>query len=138
MFFKSFRRKQQPENKLTPAEIDRNDKWNKMWELWSEGNIESPYNELMSYHGEVNNGGHYQFFSNTDNIEDTESVVEILCGILPADLKNNLKKAYKAYVNLENDRDVVCSEQNIENCDNIFYEKEDVIVKMLENYSKQF
>ncbi len=24
-------------------------KWNKMWELWTEENVESPYSELMTY-----------------------------------------------------------------------------------------
>lgn len=138
MFFKFLRRKQQPENKLTTDDIERNNKWNKMWELWSEGKIESPFNELMSYHGEVNNGGHYQFFSNTDNIENSEAVVETLISILPEDLGCNLEKAYRAYINLENGTDIDRSEQDMKKCDNIFYENEDSIIKMLENYSEQF
>lgn len=116
-----------------PTEID---KWNKMWSLWADGKIESSYNELMNYYSEVNNGGHYQFFSNTDNIENSETAVKILSSILPEKLKINLEKAYRAYINLENDIDV--SEQDIEKCDNIFFENEDVIIKLLEKYSEQF
>ena len=36
-------------------------KWNKMWELWVEGKVESPYAELMTYQSEINNGGHGQY-----------------------------------------------------------------------------
>lgn len=138
MLFKFFKRKQQPENKLTSDEIESNNKWNKMWELWADGKVESPYNELMSYHGEVNNGGHYQFFSNTDNIGNSETVVETLSSVLSEDLKINLKKAYTAYINLEKDIDIDHYEQIMKKCDNIFYENENVIIKMLETYSKQF
>lgn len=45
-------------------------KWNKMWELWSEGKIASPYAELMTYQSEVNNGGHNQYFTNVENTSD--------------------------------------------------------------------
>ena len=30
-------------------------KWNKMWELWTEGKVKSPYFELMTYQSEINN-----------------------------------------------------------------------------------
>ncbi len=123
---------------FAPVEIDPNDKWNKMWSLWAEGKIESPYYELMSYHSEINNGGHYQFFSNTDNIENSETVVETLCGILNENLKFSLQKAYKAYLNLENGINIDQSERDIKKSDEIFFENEDAIIKMLENYSKQF
>lgn len=138
MLFKFSGRKKQSKNKLSPDKIECNNKWNKMWALWAEGKIESPYNELMSYHGEVNNGGHYQFFSNADNIENSDTVVEMLSSILSEDLKHNLKMAYRAYINLENNIDIDSSEQDIEKCDNIFYENEDKIIKMLESYSEQF
>lgn len=138
MLFSFFRRKKQTGNKSTSVETESNGKWNKMWTLWADGKIESPYNELMSYHSDVNNGGHYQFFSNTDNIENSEDVVEILCDILPLELKENLKKAYGAYINLENDMDVDNSERIIEECDSIFFENEDTVIKMFQNYSEQF
>lgn len=47
-------------------------KWNKMWDLWSEGEIDSPYSELTTYHGEVNNGGHSQYFDNTETGGDLQ------------------------------------------------------------------
>lgn len=45
---------------------DEQKKWNKMWDLWVEERIESPYAELMTYQSEVNNGGHDQYFSNLE------------------------------------------------------------------------
>ncbi len=71
-FFKSKKKKNQEPvvRKLTNDEL----KWNKMWELWTEEKIPSPYNELMTYNSEVNNGGHAQFFDNIENREDIEDV----------------------------------------------------------------
>ena len=43
---------------------DKNSKWNAMWEMWDAGEIESPYNELLTYDSEIQNGGHLQFFLN--------------------------------------------------------------------------
>ncbi len=45
-------------------------KWNKMWELWTEEKVASPYAELMTYQSEINNGGHDQYFSNVENTGD--------------------------------------------------------------------
>jgi len=42
--------------------------WNKMWELWSDEQVSSPYAELMTYQSEVENGGHDQFFYNSTGI----------------------------------------------------------------------
>ena len=44
--------------------------WNKMWNLWTEDKIESPYKELMTYQSEVNNGGHSQYFCNIESNND--------------------------------------------------------------------
>ena len=43
---------------------DGNDKWNAMWELWEQGEIPSPYNEMLTYDSEMQSGGHLQFFIN--------------------------------------------------------------------------
>ena len=42
-------------------------RWNKMWDLWADGELDSPYASLMTYQSEVNNGGHDQYFFNTAN-----------------------------------------------------------------------
>ncbi len=54
--------------KLTEKQL----KWNKMWELWTEGQVDSPYAELMTYQSEVNNGGHLQYFDNVSSTSDLQ------------------------------------------------------------------
>lgn len=39
-------------------------KLNALWDSWAKGKVESPYQELMTYESEVNNGGHDQYFFN--------------------------------------------------------------------------
>ncbi len=41
---------------------DDQKKEEKMWALWEEDLVESPYAELMTYQSEINNGGHSQYF----------------------------------------------------------------------------
>ena len=50
-------------------------KWNKMWELWAEEKVASPYSELMTYQSEINNGGHSQYFTNIKNVSDIQKEV---------------------------------------------------------------
>ena len=77
MFLDLFRRKKNKD--ITVEALSEKDKkWNRMWDLWAEGEIESPYNELMTYQSEVNNGGHHQYFLNTENNGDICKDIEIL------------------------------------------------------------
>ena len=110
-------------------------KWNKMWELWADGQADSPYCELMNYQGEVNNGGHYQYFDNTQNTGDLQKEMSVLETILPETLKLNLQRAYRAYLLLEENCDDDQAEEIMEQCDNMFYEKEDYINLALQNYA---
>ena len=32
---------------------DEQKKWNKMWDLWASGQVDSPYAELMTYRSEI-------------------------------------------------------------------------------------
>ena len=110
-------------------------KWNKMWELWAAGQAESPYAELMTYEGEINNGGHDQYFTNVENTGDLQKELSVLKTILPAKLKNNLQKAYKAYLVLEENEDDEKAEEIIEQCDDVFYENEEEIGRILKEYA---
>ena len=66
MFFDIFKRNKKHSDRS--EEMTQSDlKWNKMWEMWSNGNVDSPYDELMNYHSEVYNGGHYQYFDNVSS-----------------------------------------------------------------------
>ena len=114
---------------------DEQKKWNKMWELWTEGEADSPYAELMTYQSEVNNGGHDQYFFNVGNTGDLQKEMSALETVLSAKLKNNLQKAYKAYLVLEEKEDDEKAEEIMEQCDDVFYENEEEINHILEEYS---
>ena len=114
---------------------DEQKKWNKMWELWAEGEADSPYAELMTYQSEINNGGHDQYFFNVGNTGDLQKEMSVLESVLSAKLKNNLQKAYKAYLVLEEKEDDEKAEEIMEECDDVFYENEEEINHILEQYS---
>ena len=82
MIFDLFRRKKEKAAQEIPL-TEEEKKWNKMWDLWAEGEIESPYNELMTYQSEVNNGGHDQYFVNTSDNADMGNELSALYKILP-------------------------------------------------------
>ena len=134
-FFDIFKRKTNKQNKVTefPPEYL---KWNRMWDLWVNGEIESPYNELMEYSSGVNNGGHHCHLDNVNGNQDLAKYVEQLMLILDEPLKTNIKNAFNAY--MENPDDV--SDENVavlENCDNVFYQHEDLINRLLQDRANQ-
>lgn len=114
---------------------DEQKKWNKMWELWTEGQVDSPYAELMTYQSEINNGGHDQYFLNVENTGDLQKEMSVLETVLSPKLKNNLQKAYKAYLVLEEKEDDEKAEEIMEECDDVFYENEEEINHILEQYA---
>lgn len=117
---------------LSEAEL----KFNKMWDLWAEGNIPSPYADLMTYQSEVNNGGHAQFFDNVASTGHLHAVMKELKKIVPFDIKLSLVEAYNAYK--VNGDDAEENESFFDHADEVFYEKEELINKILEDYSKKF
>ena len=111
-------------------------KWNKMWDLWAEEKVEPPYAHLMTYQSEINNGEHDQYFTNLEGVGDLENEISVLETILPIIHKNNLLKAYKAYLVLK-DKEDEREEGLLEQCDEVFYENEMEINRILEEYSKK-
>ena len=109
-------------------------KWNKMWELWTEEKTESPYAELMTYQSEINNGGHSQYFCNVENVSDLKKEMSALEEILTPLLRENLQKAYKAHLILEEKEDEE-AEEILDQCDNVFYENEEQINHILQEYA---
>ena len=109
-------------------------KWNKMWDLWAEEKISSPYAELMTYDNEINNGGHLQFFDNVSNTSDLPQTISALCTILNGLLKQNLETAYNAYLEYKEKEDML--DEILDECDNVFYENEDQIESILKEYAK--
>ena len=110
-------------------------KWNKMWELWTEEKTKSPYTELMTYQSEINNGGHSQYFCNVDNVSDLKKEMSALEEILTPLLKENLQKAYEADLILEEKEDDEKAEEVLEQCDDVFYENEEQINRILQEYA---
>lgn len=136
MFFDLFiRKKNKAIVEETLSEADK--KWNRMWNLWADGEIESPYNELMTYQSEVNNGGHHQYFLNTENNGDVRKDIEASCTILPGVLTDNIQVAFKAYIELKQDKNIEANEEILENCDDVFGENEEMINSILESYCAQ-
>lgn len=131
--FDIFKKKNKTEVKLTIEE----QKFNKMWKLWVQEKIETPYAELMTYQSEVNNGGHDQYFFNINNIGMLEKEVSGVEKILPPELKVNFKKAYDAFLVLEEKEDDEKAQEILEECDDVFWENEDKINQLLEEYSKR-
>ncbi len=112
-------------------------KWNKMWELWTEGVAESPYAELMTYQSEINNGGHGQYFCNVENNDDLSKEISALEIILSDKLVSNLHMAYKAHLILEENEEDEKSEEVIEQCDDVFFANEEEINSKLEVYANK-
>ena len=119
--------------KLTEEQL----RWNKMWDLWVEGKVDSPFAELMEYQSQVNNGGHDQYFTNVENTGDLQKEMSALEQILSEKLNSNLKRAYKAYLVLEENEDDEKSEETLEQCDDVFYENEEEINYALEEYASK-
>ena len=110
-------------------------KWNKMWDMWVEGQVDSPYAELMTYQSEINNGGHDQYFTNVENTGDLQKELMVLRNVLSPKLNENLKKAYEAYVILEEKDEDEQAEEALSQCDDVFYENEDEVNCILEEYA---
>ena len=116
---------------------DEQKKWNKMWELWTEGRADSPYQELMSYQSEVNNGGHDQYFFNIENTDDLRKELSILETVLPEKLQKNLRDAYSAYLVLAHKESDETAQAILEQCDDTFYKNEEEINCMLKEYAAE-
>lgn len=75
--------------------------WNKIWELWSNFELDNPVKDLMTYISEINNGGHLQFFENLENNEeDITIVLNNIKSFLPNELIENLDNAYSTHKSL--------------------------------------
>jgi len=117
--------------KLTEAE----EKWNRMWQLWAEGQAAAPYAQLMNYEAEVNNGGHSQYFFNTANCGDLKAETQVLLSVLPEPLRSNLQRCYEAFSGQED----ICDDENdalFEECDDFFYVHERLLMELLEDYAR--
>ena len=108
----------------------------RMWELWMEKKAASPYAELMTYQSEVGNGGHDQYFFNVSNAGgDLKKEMSALESVLSETLKDNLHKAYEAYLILEEKEEDEAAENILSQCDDVLYENEQEINQALAKYA---
>ena len=133
--FDIFKKKSASAKKSESEMPQESENWNKMWELWENERAEAPYQELMTYQSEINNGGHSQFFLNVDNTGDVDSIVTVLLSVLSGALSRNLEKAYAAYKKY-NEADEDKMDEILEKCDDVFYENESDINEILGKYSQ--
>ena len=137
LFAKLFKKKYQ----LTEEEL----KWNKMWDLWFEGELEQPISSLLTYDSEIQNGGHLQFFCNLEEDEEIElrDVLKQLKKILPEEFYVNLEKAYTEYKKLNFNPETseeyceVAVEDPLVEYDNFYYEHEETIQNILKEYASK-
>lgn len=125
--FDLFKRKK--ETLTTEEKLDR------MWELWEIGGLKDPCAKLMTYESEVNNGGHSQYFYNIANCGDLAAEVEAVLSMLPEPLRENLNRGYTAFAAQED----ICDDDNeelFEECDDVFYEHEQLLIDILYESAK--
>ncbi len=109
--------------------------WNAMWDLWAQGKATSPYAELMTYQSEVENGGHDQYFVNIENTSGLQKEMSVFETVLPSDFKDNLTKAYEAYLILQGNEEDENAQNTLEQCDNWFYGNDEKFHLLLQMYA---
>ena len=112
-------------------------KLNKMWDLWAINKLDLPCAKLMKYESEVNNGGHSQYFYNVANCGDLAVEVEAVLSMLPEPLRENLARGYAAFSEQDDISDDV-NDELFEECDDVFYEHEQLIIDIIYETAKNF
>ncbi len=107
-----------------------------LWEMWRLEKVKEPYNTLMTYDNEMNNGGHTRFFLNIAYWGSVEKAVDNICENLPNVLKENLRTAYSHYLVLIDEENEE-TEKKIYECDKVFYDNENLLTDMFQNYANE-
>ena len=123
--------------KKKKATLTTDQKLDKMWDLWADNKLELPCAKLMKYESEVNNGGHSQYFFNIANSADLAAEVEAVLSMLPEPLRENLARGYTAFSAQDDISDVV-NDEIFEECDDVFYEHEQLIIDIIYEAAKNF
>jgi hypothetical protein len=112
-------------------------KLDKMWDLWAVDKLDLPCAKLMKYESEVNNGGHSQYFYNVANCGDLAVEVEAVLFMLPEPLRENLARGYAAFSEQDDISDDV-NDELFEECDDVFYKHEQLIIDIIYEAAKSF
>ena len=123
--------------KKKKATLTTDQKLDKMWDLWADNKLELPCAKLMKYESEVNNGGHSQYFFNVANCGDLAAEVEAVLSMLPEPLRENLARGYAAFSAQDDISDDV-NDEIFEECDDVFYEHEQLIIDIIYEAAKNF
>ena len=123
--------------KKKKAALTTDQKLNKMWDLWAINKLDLPCAKLMKYESEVNNGGHSQYFYNVANCGDLAVEVEAVLSMLPEPLRENLARGYAAFSEQDDISDDV-NDELFEECDDVFYEHEQLIIDLIYEAAKNF
>ena len=111
-------------------------KWNKMWTLWMNDKLESPYQEILTYENEVRNGSHLHYFNWIQGQEDFEKIIDVVSLNLEGTvLEPIFNKAYAAYKELDQNEEE--ANQILQFCDDAFAETADDIEKFLETIASK-
>ena len=119
------------------AALTTDQKLDKMWDLWAINKQDLPCAKLMKYESEVNNGGHSQYFYNVANCGDLAAEVEAVLSMLPEPLRENLARGYAAFSEQDDISDDV-NDELFEECDDVFYEHEQLIIDIIYETAKNF
>lgn len=102
---------------------EQNDKWNRLWDLYSQNKLKRNHYILCDYYSGVNGEGHFGFFfNNEDNLKE---YINVLKKILSNKMKEYLIKAYDLYLN----------DEEYTEADEYFFEHEYEIIDLLQDYS---
>ena len=123
--------------KKKKAALTTDQKLDKMWDLWAINKLDLPCAKLMKYESEVNNGGHSQYFFNVANCGDLAVEVEAVLSMLPEPLRENLARGYAAFSE-QNDISDDVNVELFEECDDVFYEHEQLIIDIIYEAAKSF
>ena len=123
--------------KKKKAALTTDQKLDKMWDLWAVNKLDLPCAKLMKYESEVNNGGHSQYFYNVANCGDLAVEVEAVLSMLPEPLRENLARGYAAFSEQDDISDDV-NDELFEECDDVFYEHEQLIIDIIYETAKNF
>jgi hypothetical protein len=123
--------------KKKKAALTTDQKLDKMWDLWAVDKLDLPCAKLMKYESEVNNGGHSQYFYNVANCGDLAVEVEAVLFMLPEPLRENLARGYAAFSEQDDISDDV-NDELFEECDDVFYEHEQLIIDIIYETAKNF
>ena len=123
--------------KKKKAALTTDQKLDKMWDLWAINKLDLPCAKLMKYESEVNNGGHSQYFFNVANCGDLAVEVEAVLSMLPEPLRENLARGYAAFSEQDDISDDV-NDELFEECDDVFYEHEQLIIDIIYEAAKNF